>query len=58
MRLENFLKVAQRKMGYQAVITPHIGNKELYVTSGHYAQNMERTAFSPSRPPRKARSIC
>ena len=28
MRLENFLKVAQRKMGYQAVITPHLGNKD------------------------------
>jgi threonyl-tRNA synthetase len=35
-RLENFLKKAQRKAGYQQVITPHIGNKELYVTSGHY----------------------
>jgi divalent metal cation (Fe/Co/Zn/Cd) transporter len=29
-------KKAQRKAGYQQVITPHIGNKELYVTSGHY----------------------
>jgi threonyl-tRNA synthetase len=37
-RLENFLKKAQRKAGYQQVITPHIGNKELYVTSGHYAK--------------------
>ena len=35
-RLENFLKKAQRKAGYQQVITPHIGNKELYVCSGHY----------------------
>lgn len=35
-RLENFLKKAQRKAGYEQVITPHIGNKELYVTSGHY----------------------
>lgn len=35
-RLENFLKKAQRKAGYEQVITPHIGNKELYITSGHY----------------------
>ncbi|WP_341902197.1 threonine--tRNA ligase [Fluviicola taffensis] len=35
-RLENFLKKAQKKAGYEQVITPHIGNKELYVTSGHY----------------------
>ncbi|MBI3136938.1 MAG: threonine--tRNA ligase [Bacteroidetes bacterium] len=37
-RLENFLKKAQRKAGYQQVITPHIGSKELYVTSGHFAK--------------------
>ena len=37
-RLEQFLKVAQRKAGYQPVITPHIGHKDLYVTSGHYAK--------------------
>ncbi|MCH8555445.1 MAG: threonine--tRNA ligase [Schleiferiaceae bacterium] len=35
-RLENFLKKAQKKAGYQQVITPHIGNKSLYVCSGHY----------------------
>ncbi|GEQ85816.1 threonine--tRNA ligase [Patiriisocius marinistellae] len=35
-RLENFLKKAQKKAGYEMVITPHIGSKELYVTSGHY----------------------
>ena len=35
-RLENFLKKAQKKAGYEMVISPHIGNKELYVTSGHY----------------------
>lgn len=35
-RLENFLKKRQRKDGYDQVITPHIGNKELYITSGHY----------------------
>jgi threonyl-tRNA synthetase len=37
-RLENFLKKAQRLAGYEQVITPHIGSKELYVTSGHYAK--------------------
>ncbi len=37
-RLENFLKKAQRRAGYDQVITPHIGSKELYVTSGHYAK--------------------
>ena len=35
-RLEDFLKKAQKKAGYEMVITPHIGQKELYVTSGHY----------------------
>lgn len=35
-RLESFLKKAQVKAGYQPVITPHIGNKQLYITSGHY----------------------
>ncbi|MES2555520.1 MAG: threonine--tRNA ligase [Bacteroidota bacterium] len=35
-RLENFLKKRQRRDGYDQVITPHIGNKELYITSGHY----------------------
>ncbi len=35
-RLENFLKKAQIKAGYEMVITPHIGHKELYITSGHY----------------------
>ena len=34
--LENFLRREQRKLGYQSVITPHIGNLELYKTSGHY----------------------
>ena len=37
-RLENFLKQAQKKAGYEMVVTPHIGQKELYVTSGHYAK--------------------
>ncbi|GAA0872040.1 threonine--tRNA ligase [Gangjinia marincola] len=37
-RLEDFLKKAQQKAGYEMVISPHIGSKELYVTSGHYAK--------------------
>ncbi len=37
-RLEQFLKNAQKKAGYEMVITPHIGQKELYETSGHYAK--------------------
>lgn len=37
-RLENFLKKAQKEAGYEMVITPHIGHKDLYVTSGHYAK--------------------
>ena len=37
-RLENFLAKVQKKYGYQQVITPHIGNVELYKTSGHYAK--------------------
>ncbi|PKA81929.1 threonyl-tRNA synthetase [Ulvibacter sp. MAR_2010_11] len=37
-RLENFLKKAQKKAGYEMVVTPHIGSKELYVTSGHFAK--------------------
>ena len=49
-RLENFLKKAQRKAGYDQVITPHIGNKELYVTSGHYAK-YGADSFQPIRTP-------
>ncbi|MFY8186701.1 MAG: threonine--tRNA ligase [Flavobacterium sp.] len=37
-RLEQFLKKAQKKAGYEQVVTPHIGQKELYVCSGHYAK--------------------
>ena len=40
-RLENFLKEAQKKAGYEMVMTPHIGQKELYVTSGHYEKDGE-----------------
>ena len=49
-RLENFLKAAQRKAGYLPVISPHIGNKELYVTSGHYAK-YGKDSFQPIHTP-------
>jgi len=49
-RLENFLKKAQKKAGYEMVITPHIGQKELYVTSGHYAK-YGADSFQPIKTP-------
>jgi threonyl-tRNA synthetase len=49
-RLENFLKKAQKAAGYQQVITPHIANKELYVTSGHY-DKYGADSFQPIRTP-------
>ncbi len=51
-RLENFLKKAQKKAGYEMVITPHIGQKELYVTSGHYAKYGE-DSFQPITTPKE-----
>jgi threonyl-tRNA synthetase len=48
--LENFLKKVQTKYGYLPVITPHIGNKELYVTSGHYAK-YGADSFQPIHTP-------
>ncbi len=49
-RLENFLKKAQKKAGYEQVITPHIGSKELYVTSGHY-EKYGADSFQPIKTP-------
>ncbi|WP_299522840.1 threonine--tRNA ligase [uncultured Lutibacter sp.] len=51
-RLENFLKKAQKKAGYEMVITPHIGQKELYVTSGHYEKYGE-DSFQPIHTPKE-----
>jgi threonyl-tRNA synthetase len=45
-RLENFLKKAQVRAGYQPVVTPHIGNKQLYITSGHFAK-YGKDSFQP-----------
>lgn len=49
-RLEDFLKKAQQKAGYEMVVTPHIGHKDLYVTSGHYAKYGE-DSFQPIKTP-------
>jgi threonyl-tRNA synthetase len=51
-RLENFLKDAQKKAGYEMVITPHIGQKELYMTSGHYEKYGE-DSFQPIGTPKE-----
>jgi threonyl-tRNA synthetase len=50
-RLVNFLKVKQENAGYQQVTTPHIGKKELYVTSGHWDKYGE-DSFQPIKTPR------
>lgn len=49
-RLENFMRKAQVRAGYEQVITPHIGSKQLYVTSGHwekYGQDSFRPIYTP-----------
>lgn len=51
-RLENFLKKAQKKAGYEMVVSPHIGQKELYITSGHYAKYGENS-FQPIHTPKE-----
>ena len=49
-RLEDFLKKAQKKAGYEMVVSPHIGSKELYVTSGHY-EKYGADSFQPIKTP-------
>ncbi|MBO7188187.1 MAG: threonine--tRNA ligase [Tidjanibacter sp.] len=49
-RLENFLRNVQKRYGYEQVITPHIGMKDLYVTSGHYAK-YGKDSFQPIHTP-------
>jgi threonyl-tRNA synthetase len=49
-RLEDFLKKIQKSYGYQQVITPHIGHKQLYITSGHYAK-YGADSFKPIQTP-------
>jgi len=50
LKLEEFLKRIQKRFGYQQVITPHIGNKQLYVTSGHY-EKYGKDSFKPIHTP-------
>jgi threonyl-tRNA synthetase len=50
-RLEDFLKKALKKGGYEMVVTPHIGQKDLYVTSGHYEKYGE-DSFQPIKTPK------
>ena len=50
LRLEDFLKKIQKRFGYQQVMTPHIGSKTLYVTSGHYAK-YGKDSFQPIHTP-------
>ncbi len=50
LRLEDFLKKIQKRYGYEQVITPHIGGKNLYVTSGHYA-HYGKDSFQPIHTP-------
>ena len=49
-RLVDFLKKAQVRAGYQPVVTPHIGNKQLYITSGHY-EKYGKDSFQPIYAP-------
>jgi len=51
-RLQNFLKEEQEKRGYEMVVTPHIGHKNLYITSGHYAKYGE-DSFQPIHTPKE-----
>ncbi len=51
-RLVNFLQKAQQKMGYEQVVTPHIGHKNLYVTSGHY-DKYGADSFQPIKTPQE-----
>lgn len=50
LQLEDFLKKIQKRYGYQQVMTPHIGSKNLYVTSGHYAK-YGKDSFQPIHTP-------
>ena len=50
LRLEDFLKRIQKRFGYQQVMTPHIGNKQLYVTSGHW-DHYGKDSFQPITTP-------
>lgn len=51
-RLVNFLSKAQAKHGYEQVVTPHIGHKNLYITSGHY-EKYGKDSFQPIKTPQE-----
>ena len=51
-RLEQFMRKAQQKAGYVPVVTPHIGNKQLYITSGHY-EKYGKDSFQPIATPQE-----
>ena len=51
-RLENFLKKVQKEYGYEQVLSPHIGQKELWVTSGHY-EKYGKDSFQPINTPQE-----
>lgn len=55
-RLMNFLREEQEKRGYKMVVTPHIGKKELYITSGHY-EKYGADSFQPINTPREGESF-
>ena len=57
LRLEDFLKKIQKRYGYQQVMTPHIGSKNLYVTSGHYAK-YGKDSFQPIHTPEEGEDTC
>jgi threonyl-tRNA synthetase len=52
LKLEDFLKKIQKKYGYQQVMTPHIGGKQLYMTSGHY-EKYGKDSFQPIHTPQE-----
>jgi len=51
-RLEGFMRKLQAELGYQQVVTPHIGHKDLYVTSGHY-EKYGKDSFQPIKTPQE-----
>lgn len=55
-RLMNFLREEQEKRGYKMVVTPHIGKKDLYVTSGHY-EKYGADSFQPINTPREGETF-
>jgi threonyl-tRNA synthetase len=57
LRLQEYLSRIQKRYGYKQVITPHIGGKQLYVTSGHW-DHYGADSFRPITTPRRARNTC